>query len=169
MTAMLPVSCDPGYGELGVQVGVSDLRQAGRVLRHQLGARRSTCPSSASSRSVRRSWTARTPRPSRRYSAIGQETCRHRAAERHGGRGDRQRRRRHDAPPHVVDPRLAGALVKSYAPKPMPTFGLGRRRAGGDRLMEGVPTSGTASGVGFPSYLSAAVKTGTAQTEPDAG
>ena len=30
--------------------------------------------------------------------------------------------------------------------------------------MESVPISGTASGVGFPSYLCAAVKTGTAQT-----
>ena len=30
--------------------------------------------------------------------------------------------------------------------------------------MEGVVTNGTASGVGFPSYLCAAVKTGTAQT-----
>ena len=33
--------------------------------------------------------------------------------------------------------------------------------------MEGVVASGTAAGVGFPSYLCAAVKTGTAQTESD--
>ena len=32
--------------------------------------------------------------------------------------------------------------------------------------MEGVIASGTAAGVGFPSYLCAAVKTGTAQTDP---
>jgi peptidoglycan glycosyltransferase len=32
--------------------------------------------------------------------------------------------------------------------------------------MEGVVKNGTASGVGFPSYLCAAVKTGTAQTSP---
>jgi peptidoglycan glycosyltransferase len=32
--------------------------------------------------------------------------------------------------------------------------------------MEGVVKVGTASGVGFPSYLCAAVKTGTAQTSP---
>ena len=27
MTIMLPASCDPGYGELGIQVGVATLRQ----------------------------------------------------------------------------------------------------------------------------------------------
>ena len=36
-------------------------------------------------------------------------------------------------------------------------------------LMEGVISSGTASGVGFPSYLCAAVKTGTAQTDKATG
>ena len=36
-------------------------------------------------------------------------------------------------------------------------------------LMEGVVATGTAAGVGFPGYLCAAVKTGTAQTNPITG
>ena len=57
-----------------------------------------------------------------------------------------------------------GALVKTYTPTPLPRSASAASAQAVTNLMESVPISGTASGVGFPSYLCAAVKTGTAQT-----
>ena len=57
-----------------------------------------------------------------------------------------------------------GALVSTYTPKAMPRSASASAAQAVTNLMESVPISGTASGVGFPSYLCAAVKTGTAQT-----
>jgi peptidoglycan glycosyltransferase len=57
-----------------------------------------------------------------------------------------------------------GALVQSYTPTAMPRTATAQAAQSVTALMESVPISGTASGVGFPSYLCAAVKTGTAQT-----
>ena len=42
-----------------------------------------------------------------------------------------------------------------------------RRRSRSPPSCRAWSATGTASGVGFPAYLCAAVKTGTAQTEPD--
>ena len=39
MTIMLPASCDPGYGELGIQTGCDNTAPAGRTIRHQLNTR----------------------------------------------------------------------------------------------------------------------------------
>jgi len=57
-----------------------------------------------------------------------------------------------------------GALVEQYSPKPMPRTASPQTAQQVISLMEGVIAHGTASGVGFPPYLCAAVKTGTAQT-----
>jgi peptidoglycan glycosyltransferase len=57
-----------------------------------------------------------------------------------------------------------GALVQQYTPKPMPRTASPQTAQQVISLMEGVIAHGTASGVGFPPYLCAAVKTGTAQT-----
>jgi len=57
-----------------------------------------------------------------------------------------------------------GALVTTYQDKPMPQSASPAAAQAVTALMESVPISGTASGVGFPGYLCAAVKTGTAQT-----
>ena len=58
-----------------------------------------------------------------------------------------------------------GALVRSYTPTPMPRSASAQAAQAVTALMESVPKpGGTAAGVGFPSYLCAAVKTGTAQT-----
>ena len=62
-----------------------------------------------------------------------------------------------------------GPTVQSYTPKPMGTVATSQAAQQVISLMEGVVASGTASGVGFPAYLCAAVKTGTAQTSPSAG
>jgi peptidoglycan glycosyltransferase len=57
-----------------------------------------------------------------------------------------------------------GATVQTYTPKPASTVATQQAAQQVISLMEGVVASGTASGVGFPAYLCAAVKTGTAQT-----
>jgi peptidoglycan glycosyltransferase len=56
-----------------------------------------------------------------------------------------------------------GALVKSYTPTPMARSASAASAQAVTALMESVPINGTASQVGFPGYLCAAVKTGTAQ------
>ena len=62
-----------------------------------------------------------------------------------------------------------GSLVQTYTPKPESTVASALTAQQVTSLMEGVIATGTASGVGFPSYLCAAVKTGTAQTDPTTG
>jgi peptidoglycan glycosyltransferase len=57
-----------------------------------------------------------------------------------------------------------GALVRSYTPTAMPRSASPQAAQAVAALMESVPKVGTADKVGFPSYLCAAVKTGTAQT-----
>jgi len=59
-----------------------------------------------------------------------------------------------------------GAQVESYTPKAASAVATAQAAQQVTSLMEGVVASGTASGVGFPPYLCAAVKTGTAQTSP---
>ena len=64
-----------------------------------------------------------------------------------------------------------GSLVENYTPKVESTVASAQTAQQVTALMEGVITNpaGTAAGVGFPSYLCAAVKTGTAQTNPTTG
>jgi peptidoglycan glycosyltransferase len=64
-----------------------------------------------------------------------------------------------------------GSLVQTYTPKAAATVATAQAAQQVTSLMEGVITSpqGTAAGVGFPSYLCAAVKTGTAQTDKATG
>jgi peptidoglycan glycosyltransferase len=68
--------------------------------------------------------------------------------------------------PHVMSSirDSTGALVTTYQDKPYQTSASPTAAQAVTALMESVPISGTASGVGFPGYLCAAVKTGTAQT-----
>ena len=70
--------------------------------------------------------------------------------------------------PHLMssDPQFQGALVQSYTPKATAIVATTQAARQVTALMEGVVASGTAPGVGFPAYLCAAVKTGTAQTSP---
>ena len=62
-----------------------------------------------------------------------------------------------------------GSLVQTYIPKAEATVATAQAAQQVSSLMEGVALTGTAAGVGFPSYLCAAVKTGTAQTDPTTG
>ena len=171
MVSMLPESCDPGYGELGVQEGVSTLRQQAELFGIN-SIPPIDLPAVASNQSVEwshRSWSRFPPNSQalQAYSAIGQDDGPgHGAAERDGGGRHRQRRSDHDAAPHVVHPRLGRVGRQDVRPDADATVCLGHGGAGGD-LPDGErhhQPPGTASGVGFPSYLCAAVKTGTAQT-----
>ena len=165
MTQMLPFSCDPGYGELGVQEGVSTLRQQAELFGFN---------SVPADRPAQQLTTAR--RRSRRFAPgepPGQlpgvpglylhravRRAGHRAAERDGGGRDRQRRGRHDAAPDVLDPRLAGGTGRQLHAEGHGTGGVGRGGAGGDRPHGGRGRQRHGLGVGFPAYLCAAVKTG---------
>ena len=105
MTIMLPQSCDPGYGELGVQVGVETLRQQAQLFGYN------TVPP-IDLPNVLASQVQ--PLPGQRPARPGGHGHRaglrgdHRAPERDGGRGHRQRRGHDDAAPDVADPRLEG-------------------------------------------------------------
>jgi penicillin-binding protein A len=163
MTLMLPQSCDPGYGTLGVAVGVDTLRQQATLfgfnsvppidLPNVLASTVQQLPANAQINQA--------------YTAIGQEFVKTTALQNamvasgiaNGG--------------VVMTPHLMsqirdskGNIVTTYTPKPMPQAASSLAAQAVTSLMEGVVTQpgATASGVGFPPYLCAAVKTGTAQT-----
>jgi penicillin-binding protein A len=168
MTAMLPASCDPGYAELGVQEGVATLRQQAELFginsippidlpsnteQPTGGLIASTLDSLPDSAQALQG-----------YSAIGQDTVSDTALQNamvaagiaNGGV---------IMTPHLMSSidNSQGAQVKSYTPTPMPRSASAQAAQSVTALMESVPISGTADKVGFPSYLCAAVKTGTAQ------
>jgi peptidoglycan glycosyltransferase len=170
MVTMLPASCDPGYGELGIQEGVATLRQQA-----ELFGINSTpgidLPSNAQQPvgGVVASTIKTLPATSQAYqayTAIGQygvqdtvlQNAMVAAGIANGGV---------IMTPHLMSSihNSQGALVQSYKPKPMPRSASSQAAQAVTALMESVTKpGGTAAGVGFPSYLCAAVKTGTAQT-----
>ena len=170
MTAMLPASCDPGYGELGIQEGAANVTPAGGAVRNQLAAGDRPSEQYAAAGRRRGGVDARRRCPIdsqalQAYTAIGQDTVADTALQNamiaagiaNGG--------------VVMTPHLMssihdsqGALVETYTPKPMARSASVQAAQSVAALMESVPINGTARGVGFPSYLCAAVKTGTAQT-----
>jgi penicillin-binding protein A len=166
---MFPFSCDPGYAELGVQEGVSTLRDEAELFginsvppidlpsdtQQPVGG---VIPSTLETLSDN-------AQALQGYAAIGQDVVSETALQNamvasgiaNGG--------------IVMKPHLMssisdsqGATVESYTPAPMEKVASPQAAQSVAALMESVPISGTASGVGFPSYLCAAVKTGTAQT-----
>ena len=171
MTVMLPQSCDPGYADLGVQLGVSTLRQQA-----ELFGINSQPPIDLPSNTqqpvggVVPSTLQTLPDYAQAYqgfTAIGQKTVADTALQNamvaagiaNGG--------------NVMTPHLMssihdsqGALVKSYTPAVYKQAAPAVAAQSVTSLMESVITNptGTAAGVGFPGYLCAAVKTGTAQT-----
>jgi penicillin-binding protein A len=169
MVQMLPASCDPGYGELGIQLGVANLREQA-----ELFGINSYPPIDLPNDTqqpvggVVASKLQSIPADSQAYqaySAIGQETVQDTALQNamvaagiaNGGVIMK---------PHLmssIDDSL-GLSVKTYTPTAMPRTASAEAAQAVTALMESVPISGTADKVGFPSYLCAAVKTGTAQT-----
>jgi len=161
MTAMLPFSCDPGYGELGVQEGVDILEKQAELFGYN------SVPGIDLPNVVASPFTS-LPANSQAllaYDAIGQDGVQATALQNamvaagiaNGGVL---------MTPHLMSSirDSQGAQVESYTPKAASTVATTQAAQQVTSLMEGVVASGTASGVGFPSYLCAAVKTGTAQT-----
>ena len=163
MTQMLPFSCDPGYGELGVQLGVDTLEKQAELFGYNsvpgidlpgvVASPLTSLPSNA------QAFLA--------YTAIGQYGVQATALQNamvaagiaNGGVL---------MTPHLMSSirDSQGAQVTSYTPKPASTVATAQAAQQVTSLMQGVVASGTASRVGFPAYLCAAVKTGTAQTSP---
>ncbi len=160
MTVMLPASCDPGYAELGIQEGVSTLRQQAELFGYNsvpgidlpdvIASTLQTLPADAQALQG--------------YASIGQDVVETTALQNamvaegiaDGG--------------VVMTPHLMssitdslGSLVENYTPSALPRSASTTVAQQVTSLMEGVATGGTAAGV-FPTYLCAAVKTGTAQT-----
>ena len=164
MEVMLPQSCDPGYGTLGVDVGVTTLRQQAELfginsvpgidLPGVIASKLQTLPDTAQINQA--------------YTSIGQEFVEDTPLQNamvaagiaNGG--------------VVMTPHLMssihdslGNLVTSYTPTAMPRSASVAAAQKVTSLMEAVANNtvpnATANGI-FPSYLCAAVKTGTAQT-----
>ena len=162
---MLPPSCDPGYALLGIQVGAQSLNQQAQSFGYNTvppldipGVAASHFPS------VTDLDPANQGLPGVAYSAIGQQDVAASALQNalvaagianHGT---------------VMAPHLmaqitssAGNVVSTYKPNPWQVAATPATTAKIIPLMQQVVTNGTASGVGFPASLQAAVKTGTAQ------
>ncbi len=167
MTQMLPFSCDPGYAELGVQLGVPIMTKQAELFGYNSvpgidlpGTSTSVFPALAPNS----------------QAFLGQSSI---------GQYDVQTTALQNAmvaagianggvlmTPHLLSTihDSQGALVQTYTPKPAATVASPLAAQQVTSLMEGVTgPGGTAAGVGFPSYLCAAVKTGTAQTDPTTG
>jgi peptidoglycan glycosyltransferase len=162
MTVMLPQSCDPGYGTLGVYVGVDTLRQQASLFGYN-AVPPIDLPDVIASQVQQLPANAQIDQA---YTSIGQEFVDTTALQNamvaagiaNGG--------------VVMTPHLMsqirdskGNIVATYTPKPMPRSASALAAQAVTSLMEGVATQpgATAAGI-FPPYLCAAVKTGTAQT-----
>jgi peptidoglycan glycosyltransferase len=168
MTVMLPASCDPGYGTLGVTLGVDTLRQQAQLFGYN-----SVPPIDLPNvlQSVVQPLPA-TAQINQAYTSIGQEFVKATALQNamvaagiaNGGTL---------MTPHLMSQirDSKGNIVTTYTPKAMPQAASSLAAQAVTSLMEGVVTQpgATASGVGFPPWLCAAVKTGTAQLGPQLG
>jgi penicillin-binding protein A len=163
MTQMLPFSCDPGYAELGVQEGVDVLTKQAQLFGYD-----AVPPIDLPD--VIASEFPSLPQNSQAFlgqSAIGQYNVRTTPLQNAlvaagiANGGDLMT-------PHLMSSihDSQGNTVETYTPHTMSTVSSAQTAQQVTSLMEGVVASGTAAGVGFPSWLCAAVKTGTAQTSP---
>ncbi len=167
LPTLLAVSCDSGFGQIGLDLGASNLVTEAESFGFNKvppldlpGAAASTIPAaSAFARNL----------PGLAYSAIGQEdvqaTCLGMALAT-AGIAD------HGVimAPHVMSQirNPQGRLVKSYAPHPWLTATSAATASAVTALMVGVVQHGTASNVAIPG-IQVAAKTGTAQTSTSSG
>jgi penicillin-binding protein A len=168
MISMLPESCDPGYAELGVQLGVPIMTKQAELFGYN------SVPG-VDLPNTSESIFPSLPVNSQAFlgqSSIGQYNVQTTALQNAmvaAGIANKG---------VVMTPHLMssihdsqGSLVENYTPKAASTVSSAQTAQQVTSLMEAVITDpgGTAAGVGFPSYLCAAVKTGTAQTDPTTG
>jgi len=158
---MFPLSCDPGYAELGVQLGVPILTKQAEAFGYNSvpgidlpGTVPSVFPN--------------LPLNSQAFlgqSAIGQYDVATTALQNAMVAAGIANNGVLMTPHLMSNVRTSlGAEVSSYSPKTAALVSSAKTAQQVTALMESVATSGTAASVGFPSYLCAAVKTGTAQT-----
>ena len=169
MQVMLPESCDPGYGALGIALGADALSQQAAQFGYNAvppidlpGVVRSNYPTAAQLASNQLG------APGLAYSAIGQQDVAATALQNamvaagvaNGGVV---------MTPHLLDQvrDAQGRVVTSYQPTPYLRAASQQAAAQVVPLMEAVATNGTAAGI-FPPQWQVAAKTGTAQTgRPD--
>jgi penicillin-binding protein A len=168
MTTMLPASCDPGYGELGIKLGGADLTEEAKDFGfsvYQSGPQTVPAldlPHVAVSTISNISSTAQADLA---YSAIGQlndqatplQNALVAAGIANGGT---------IMTPHLMSQITdsQGAVIKSYKPTTMSTVTTPAEAAEITKLMQAVAAGGTAAGI-FPAAWHIAVKTGTAQVQ----
>jgi penicillin-binding protein A len=169
MVQMLPASCDPGYAELGVKLGVANLREQAELF--GINAQPPIDLPSNSEQPVggviesTLETLPDTAQALQGYSAIGQDTVAETALQNamvaegiaDGGTV---------MTPHLMSSITSsqGNVVKTYEPSVYKQAAPASAAQSVTSLMESVVTSGTATITNFPAYLCAAVKTGTAQT-----
>jgi peptidoglycan glycosyltransferase len=162
MTEMLPFSCDPGYAELGVQLGVDTMTKQAELFGFN-----NVPPIDLPD--VTASVFPDLPQNSQAFlgqSSIGQynvaETALQNAMVAAGIANGGQL-----MTPHLMSSihNAQGDTVTTYTPHVASTVSSAQTAQQVTSLMQGVVASGTADGVGFPAYLCAAVKTGTAQNQ----
>ncbi len=172
MATMLPQSCDPGYGELGIKVGSANLTKEAELFGFSVfGAKNPTVPGIDLPDVVPSTITALAPtaQADLAYSAIGQlddqatplQNALVAAGIADGGIV---------MTPHLMSQvtNAQGAVVQTYTPKPMSTVATASEAAAITKLMQSVAVDGTAAGV-FPPSWHMAVKTGTAQVQAPTG
>jgi peptidoglycan glycosyltransferase len=165
MMVMLPESCDPGYAELGAQLGTAVMTKQSELFGYN------SVPGIDLPGTVASEFPPLAPNSQAflGQSSIGQYDVRTTALQNAmvaagiANKGVLMT-------PHLMSSihDSQGSLVQSYTPKAAALVASAQVAQQVTSLMEGVITNpqGTAAGVGFPSYLCAAVKTGTAQTSP---
>ena len=169
MVQMLPESCDPGYAMLGLAVGGTDLYKQARAFGYNqlppidLGG---TVSKSYFPTPARLAPTGTLGLPGVALSAFGQQTVTTTdlqnvmVAEGVANTGNVMT-------PHVMSQihNSTGGLVETYKPTVYKHAESASAAKSVNALMQRVPTTpkGTAYGVGFPSWMHIAVKTGTAQ------
>ena len=165
---MLPASCDPGYAQLGLLLGATDLSEQA-----QLFGFNSTPPLDLPTGYVQPSIYPTAAAlsqggnpgiPGQAYSAFGQQDVAATALQNalvaagiaNGGAV---------MVPHFLDKitNAQGQVVETYQPKVWKQAMTPQAAGEVIPLMQAVATSGTAAGDGFPDSLDVAVKTGTAQ------
>ncbi len=172
MATMLPQSCDPGYGELGIKVGSANLTKEAELFGFSVfGAKNPTVPGIDLPDVIPSTITALAPtaQADLAYSAIGQlddqatplQNALVAAGIADGGVV---------MTPHLMSQvtNAQGAVVQTYRPKPMSTVATPSEAAAITKLMQSVAVDGTAAGV-FPPSWHMAVKTGTAQVQAPTG
>jgi peptidoglycan glycosyltransferase len=168
MVQMLPESCDPGYAMLGLAVGGTDLYKQARAFGYDQVPPIDLQPVSKSyfPTPARLAPTGTLALPGVALSAFGQQDVtatdlqNAMVAEGIANTGTVMT-------PHVMSQihNATGGLVESYKPTVYKHAETASAAKSVNQLMQRVVTTpkGTAAGVGFPSWMDIAVKTGTAQ------